>query len=91
MTTQGATGQSSMTACVPEPGYFLKATGLAAPCPRAEWRSAAEAITACRKCAPGVTTDGVGATEEGACAVRRARAPGAPVRRLPARPARCSR
>lgn len=54
------------TAVVPA-GYYLKAPGQVAPCPRGEWKSGVGPSGNCTKCAFGVTTKNEASTAESEC------------------------
>lgn len=60
---------SSPTACVIPPGSYLKNPGMAALCPRGEYKSGWSNPGHCTKCAYGVTTITEGSTSESHCTV----------------------
>jgi len=68
-TTNGAIGASTPTACVVPAGYYLKAPGQIAPCPKGEWKSGIGSNGNCTKCAFGVTTAAEGSTTIDACTI----------------------
>jgi hypothetical protein len=53
---------------VPE-GYFLKAPGQVAPCPKGEYKSGFAEAPSCDKCAAGVTTQGVASSHKDNCTI----------------------
>lgn len=48
-------------------GYYLKAPGQAAPCPKGEWKSGTGSNGNCTKCAYGVTTEFEASVSEDNC------------------------
>lgn len=48
-------------------GYYLKSPGVAAPCPRGEFKVGLGSDGTCVKCAPGVTTRNIAATNPKEC------------------------
>lgn len=66
-TTDLRVQQTMPTACIVPAGYYLKAPGQVAPCPRGEWKAGIGISANCTKCAFGVTTTNEASTSEAEC------------------------
>lgn len=66
-TTKGLDGRTRPEDCIIPAGYYLKAPGQVAPCPRGEWKAGEGPSGNCTKCAFGVTTKLEGSTLEQNC------------------------
>jgi hypothetical protein len=60
---------SSLAFSVVPEGYYLKAPGQVAPCPKGEYKSGFAEAAACAKCASGATTQGVASTHKDNCTI----------------------
>lgn len=67
--TNARAGATAPTACVVPSGSYLKAPGVAAPCPRGEFKAGLSNAGNCSQCTFGVTTAEEGSTSESACSV----------------------
>lgn len=68
-TTNDATGKTASSDCLVPKGYFVRAPGQIAPCPRGEYKDTLTAVATCTPCGTGVTTVSEGSTANTDCKV----------------------